>query len=87
MPFIRKLGVRTVGDNLTGGVDLILRLSLMPDHFQATLRGNQAHSPNGIVDTLQNPVAFALGQAGIWEAGFHVGTLRESNMEAIRHTL
>ena len=59
----------------------------MPDHLHAALRGNQAHSPNEIVDALQNNLAFALGQARIWEASFYAGTFSEYNMEAIRHTL
>jgi len=63
---------------------LISRLSVMPDHLHACLRGDPDHSPRTIALAFQNNLAYALGQERIWEEGYYVGTFSEYNMDAIR---
>ena len=62
----------------------ISRLSVMPDHLHASLRGNIEHSPQAIVLAFQNNLAYALGQVRLWTDSFYAGTFSEYDMWAIR---
>jgi len=62
----------------------IADLSVMPDHLHAALRGNIEHSPEEIVLSFQNNLAYALGQNRVWEDEYYVGTFSEYDMGAIR---
>jgi REP element-mobilizing transposase RayT len=63
---------------------LVSRLSVMPDHLHIALRGDQAQSPNEIVYSFQNNLAYALGNERIWCDSFYVGTFGEYSMGAVR---
>jgi REP element-mobilizing transposase RayT len=63
----------------------ISRLSVMPDHLHASLRGNIHQSPQEIALAFQNNLAYALGQTKIWADTFYVATFGEYDMWAIRH--
>jgi REP element-mobilizing transposase RayT len=62
----------------------ISRLSVMPDHLHASLRGNIAHSPEDVALAFLNNLAFALGQKPIWEPCYYAGTFGEYDMGAVR---
>lgn len=62
-------------------------LSVMPDHLHIALRGPIDDSPAEIAGSLQNNLAYAVGQNRIWEDSYYVGTFGEYNMEAIRRRL
>ena len=62
----------------------ISRLSVMPDHLHAALRGDIEQSPQEIALAFQNNLAYALGQVPHWACTFYVGTFGEYDMWAIR---
>ncbi len=62
----------------------ISRLSLMPDHLHASLRGTIAHTPEDIALAFLNNLAYAAGQKAIWEPCYYVGTFGEYDMGAVR---
>ncbi len=62
----------------------IARLAAMPDHLHLALRGNIQHSPQDIALSLQNNLAYMLGQKRIWNDGFYAGTFSEYDFGAIR---
>ena len=62
----------------------ISRLSLMPDHLHAALRGNIEQSPREIALAFQNNLAYVLGQVRIWTSNFYAGTFGDYDMWAIR---
>jgi REP element-mobilizing transposase RayT len=62
----------------------ISRLSVMPDHVHASLRGNIEHSPEDVALAFLNNLAFALGQKPVWEPCYYVGTFGEYDMGAVR---
>jgi REP element-mobilizing transposase RayT len=62
----------------------ISRLSVMPDHLHAALRGNCDQSPVEIVGAFQNNLAYAVGQMRLWEETYYTGTFSEYDMDAIR---
>ena len=62
----------------------ISALSVMPDHLHIALRGEPAHSPQEIVLSFQNSLAYALGQNAIWDHNYYVGTFGEYDMGAVR---
>jgi len=62
----------------------ISRLSVMPDHLHAALRGNIEHSPQEIALAFQNNLAYAMGQVRQWACTFYAGTFGEYDMWAIR---
>jgi REP element-mobilizing transposase RayT len=62
----------------------ISRLSVMPDHVHASLRGNIAHCPEEVALAFLNNLAFALGQKRVWEPCYYLGTFGEYDMGAVR---
>ena len=62
----------------------ISRLSVMPDHLHASLRGNIGHSPEEVALAFLNNLAFALGQKPVWEPCYYAGTFGEYDMGAVR---
>jgi REP element-mobilizing transposase RayT len=60
------------------------RLSVMPDHLHASLRGNIAHSPEDLALAFLNNLAYALGQRPVWEPCYYAGTFGEYDMGAVR---
>jgi REP element-mobilizing transposase RayT len=62
----------------------ISRISLMPDHLHAALRGNIEQSPQEIALSFQNNLAYVMGQLRLWTATFYVGSFGEYDMWAIR---
>ncbi len=62
----------------------VSRLSVMPDHLHASLRGNIAHSPEDIAVAFLNNLAYAVGQKAIWEPCYYTGTFGEYDMTAVR---
>ena len=62
----------------------VSRLSVMPDHLHAALRGNIEHSPRQIAMAFQNNLAYALGQVKHWAPSFYAGSFGEYDMWAIR---
>lgn len=62
----------------------ISRLSVMPDHLHASLRGNIAHAPEEVALTFLNNLALALGQKRVWCPCYSAGTSGEYDMCAVR---
>jgi len=62
----------------------IARLALVPDHLHLALRGNIEQSPQEIALSLQNNLAYMLGQVRVWDNGFYAGTFGEYDFGAIR---
>ena len=62
----------------------ISRLSVLSDHLHLALRADIEHSPQDVVLTFQNNLAYALGQRRIWSDNYYVGTFGIYNMNAIR---
>jgi len=58
--------------------------AIMPDHLHIALRGNIEHSPQEIVLSFQNNLAYCLGQKRIWQETYYVGTFGEYTMGAVR---
>jgi len=65
------------------GCDLS-RVSFMPDHVHAVMRGNAALSPEEIALAFQNNLAFVLGQRRVWEDTYYVGTFGEYDLKVVR---
>jgi REP element-mobilizing transposase RayT len=63
----------------------VSRLSVMPDHLHAALRGQPHESPLEIALAYQNNLSYLTGQTRIWSPGFYVGTFGEYAMQAVRH--
>ncbi len=59
----------------------------MPDHLHLGVIGTADKSPEEIVLTLQNNLAFAFGQVAIWRDSYYVGTSGEYSMNALRARL
>jgi REP element-mobilizing transposase RayT len=62
----------------------ISRLSVMPDHLHASLRGPIDVSPATIAVGYQIDLDQFINQGRIWSDGFYVGTLGEYTTHAIR---
>jgi REP element-mobilizing transposase RayT len=62
----------------------ISRLSVMPDHLHAALRGNVGETPLQIVFAYQNNLAFIVNQGRIWSDSFYVGTFGEYTTHVVR---
>jgi REP element-mobilizing transposase RayT len=62
----------------------IARLSVMPDHLHAAMRGNISHAPGEIAVNFMNNLANLLGQEALWQPSFYVGTFTEYDMDVIR---
>jgi REP element-mobilizing transposase RayT len=60
------------------------RLAILPDHLHMALRGKIEQSPEEIALGYMNNLAFAVGQAAIWEFGYYVGSFSEYDMGAVR---
>jgi len=60
------------------------RVSFMPDHIHAALRGNVELSPEAIALAFQNNLAYVLGQRRVWENTYYVGTFGEYDLRAVR---
>ena len=60
------------------------RLSVMPDHLHAALRGQVRESPVDLVFAYQNNLAHLINMGRIWSDGFYVGTFGEYSMQAVR---
>lgn len=63
----------------------VSRLSVMPDHLHAAIRGQPSESPLEIVHSYQNNLAYMTQQGRIWGTGFYVGTFGEYSMQAVRN--
>ncbi len=59
-------------------------ISVMPDHLHLGVIGTADKSPEEIVLSFQNNLAFACGQVPIWRESYYVGTSGEYNMNALR---
>lgn len=62
------------------------RLSVLPDHLHAAMRGQPNESPLDIAFAYQNNLAYLAGQKRIWASGFYVGTFGEYAMQAVRNS-
>lgn len=62
----------------------ISRLSVMPEHLHAALRGQVHESPFDLVFAYQNDLAHLVNTGRIWSDGFYVGTFGEYTMQAVR---
>ncbi len=60
------------------------RVSFMPDHMHASLRGNIDLSPEEIALSFQNNLAYVLGQCRVWEDAYYVGTFGEYDLKVVR---
>ena len=63
----------------------VSRLSVMPDHLHAAMRGLPGESPLEIVFTYQNNLAYMTQQGKLWSPRFYVGTFGEYSMQAVRN--
>ena len=62
---------------------LLSRVSFMPDHIHAAMRGNAELSPEEIALAFQNNLAFVLGQRRVWEDTYYVGTFGEYDLKVL----
>ena len=60
------------------------RVSFMPDHIHAALRGNVELSPEEIAIAFQNNLAYVLGQRRVWEDTYYSGTFGEYDLKVVR---
>jgi REP element-mobilizing transposase RayT len=63
----------------------VSRLSVLPDHVHAAMRGNPHESPFEIGFTYQNNLAYMTRKPRLWQPGFYIGTFGEYAMHAVRN--